>query len=283
MLSIRDLKVVYPNGYEALKSVSLEVNSGEIVALIGRSGAGKSTILRCINRLQPATSGQIVLDGVDIAGLGAGEVRRMRSRIGFVWQEYNLVDRLTVMKNVLSGRLGHHSGVASCLHWFDTGQRQIALASLERVNMVHRATQRSDRLSGGEKQRVAIARALAQQPTIIVADEPVASLDVELSWQIMSDLVRVARDERVPTLISIHDVELAKAFCDRIVGLAQGEIVFDGPPAALDRAALDRVFRFDRPVELVPRDDHDGRNGRYDGLGHAVGGAQDELVIEARA
>ena len=255
MLAIRDLRVVYPNGYEALKSVSLEVRSGEIVALIGRSGAGKSTILRCINRLQPATSGQIVLDGVDIAGLSASEVRRMRSRIGFVWQEYNLVERLTVMKNVLSGRLGQYSALQSCFHWFDTSQREIALASLERVNMLHRASQRADRLSGGEKQRVAIARALAQQPTIIVADEPVASLDVELSWQIMSDLVRVSRDEQVPTLISIHDVELARAFCDRIVGLAQGEIVFDGLPAQLDRAALDRIFRFDRPVDLVPREE----------------------------
>ncbi len=255
MLTIKDLRVVYPNGYEALKSVSLDVQSGEIVALIGRSGAGKSTILRCINRLQPATSGQIILDGVDIAGLSAGDVRRMRSRIGFVWQEYNLVERLTVMKNVLSGRLGQYSGLQSCFHWFDTSQREIALQSLERVNMLHRATQRADRLSGGEKQRVAIARALAQQPTIIVADEPVASLDVELSWQIMSDLVRVSRDEQVPTLISIHDVELAKAFCDRIVGLAQGEIVFDGLPAQLDRAALDRIFRFDRPVDLVPLDE----------------------------
>jgi phosphonate transport system ATP-binding protein len=252
MLAIKDLRVVYPNGYEALKSVSLEVQSGEIVALIGRSGAGKSTILRCINRFQPATSGQIILDGVDIAGLNAGEVRRMRSRIGFVWQEYNLVERLTVMKNVLSGRLGQYSSLQSCFHWFDTGQREIALHSLERVNMLHRATQRADRLSGGEKQRVAIARALAQRPMIIVADEPVASLDVELSWQIMSDLVRVSRDEQVPTLISIHDVELAKAFCDRIVGLAQGEIVFDGLPSRLDRAALDRIFRFDRPVDLVP-------------------------------
>ena len=257
MLTIKDLRVVYPNGYEALKSVSMDVQSGEIVALIGRSGAGKSTILRCINRLQPATSGQIVLDGVDIAGLSASEVRRMRSRIGFVWQEYNLVERLTVMKNVLSGRLGQTSALQSCLHWFDTSQREIALQSLERVNMLHRATQRADRLSGGEKQRVAIARALAQQPTIIVADEPVASLDVELSWQIMSDLVRVSRDEQVPTLISIHDVELAKAFCDRIVGLAQGEIVFDGLPSQLDRSALDRIFRFDRPVDLVPREERE--------------------------
>ena len=252
MLDITDLRVVYPNGYEALKSVSLSVRDGEIVALIGRSGAGKSTILRCINGLQPVTAGQVCLDGVDVARLSPTELRRLRSRIGFVWQEYNLVERLTVMKNVLTGRLGQATPLSTCLHWFDPANREIAVSSLERVNMLHRAGQRADRLSGGEKQRVAIARALAQKPEIIVADEPVASLDVELSWQIMSDLVRVSRHEQVPTLISIHDVELAKAFCDRIVGLAQGRIVFDGRPDELDRAALDRIYRFDRPVDLVP-------------------------------
>jgi phosphonate transport system ATP-binding protein len=250
MLEINELRVVYPNGYEALKSVTMSAQDGEIVALIGRSGAGKSTILRCINRMQPITSGRIVLHGSDVSALHGQDLQELRRKIGFIWQEHNLVERLSVMKNVLSGRLGYVSGVQSFFHWFGTPHRRIAVDSLERVNMIHRATQRADRLSGGEKQRVSIARALAQQPELLVADEPVASLDVELSWQVMSDLVRVARLEHVPTLISIHDVELAKAFCDRIVGLAKGQVVFDGPPSRLDRAAMDSIYRFDRPIEM---------------------------------
>jgi phosphonate transport system ATP-binding protein len=256
MLEINDLRVVYPNGYEALKSVTMTAENGEIVALIGRSGAGKSTILRCINGIQPITSGRIVLHGQDVSSLQGKELQELRRTIGFIWQEHNLVERLSVMKNVLSGRLGYVSGVESFFHWFGTHHRQIAVDCLERVNMIHRATQRADRLSGGEKQRVAIARAIAQRPQILVADEPVASLDVELSWQVMNDLVRVARSEQVPTLICIHDVELARAFCDRIVGLAQGEIVFNGPPSALDRTALDTIYRFDKPIDL-PNPDFD--------------------------
>ncbi|HEU0164017.1 MAG TPA: phosphonate ABC transporter ATP-binding protein [Thermomicrobiales bacterium] len=250
MLEINDLRVVYPNGYEALKSVTLKADDGEIVALIGRSGAGKSTILRCINGIQPVTSGRILLHGVDVTSMSGSELQLLRRRVGFIWQEHNLVERLTVMKNVLTGRLGYINSMQSFFHWFGAEHRQIAVSSLERVNMTHRATQRADRLSGGEKQRVSIARALAQQPEIIVADEPVASLDVELAWQVMNDLVRVSRSEKVPTLISIHDVDLAKAFCDRIVGLAQGEIVFDGPPSALDQVSMDLIYRFDKPIDL---------------------------------
>lgn len=250
MLEIDKLQVVYPNGYEALKSVSFRAGAGEIVALIGRSGAGKSTILRCVNGLQPVTAGRILLRGVDVGGLSPAELRLLRRKIGFIWQEYNLVDHLTVIKNVLSGRLGYTAPVPSFFHWFDRGHREIAVTSLERVNMLHRATQRADRLSGGEKQRVAIARALAQEPELIIADEPVASLDIELSRQVMGDLVRVSRQQRVPTLISIHDVELARTFCDRVIGLAQGNVVFNGSPSELTETALARIYRFDRPLDL---------------------------------
>ena len=256
MLAIENLRVVYANGYEALKSVSMSVEDGEIVALIGRSGAGKSTILRCINGIQPITSGTITLHDTDIGSLHGANLQELRRRIGFIWQEHNLVERISVMQNVLSGRLGYVSTMQGFMHWFGTEHREIAVDCLERVNLIHRATQRADRLSGGEKQRVAIARALAQRPEIIVADEPVASLDIELAWQVMSDLVRVSRSETVPTLICIHDVELAREFCDRIVGLAQGHIVFDGKPAELDRATMDRIYRFDRPVDLQATDHH---------------------------
>jgi phosphonate transport system ATP-binding protein len=252
MLEIRDLRVVYANGYEALKSASLSVQDGEIVALIGRSGAGKSTILRCINGIQPVTSGSIMLHDSQVAGMSGKDLRLLRRKIGFVWQEHNLVERLSVMKNVLTGRLGYVDDLRAFVHYFDRSHRQVAVECLERVNMLHRAGQRADRLSGGEKQRVSIARALAQRPQIIVADEPVASLDIELSWQVMNDLVNVSRQENVPTIISIHDVELAKAFCDRIVGLAQGRIVFDGPPSALNKEAMDAIYRFDKPVNMNP-------------------------------
>jgi phosphonate transport system ATP-binding protein len=229
-----------------MPSVSLTAGAGEIIGIVGRSGAGKSTLLRCINGLERPTSGAVVLDGTDLAKLPAHEVARVRQRIGFIWQEYNLVERLSVMTNVLTGRLAHARGPGSLVFHFDRAHRAVAVRSLERVNMLQRARQRADRLSGGEKQRVAIARALAQEPVLILADEPVASLDPELAVQVLDDLARVARDERVPTLINLHAIDLARIYCDRIVGIAQGVVVFDGSPSALDEAALDRIYRFDR-------------------------------------
>jgi phosphonate transport system ATP-binding protein len=248
MLEVHELRVIYPNGFEALKSASLTVNDGEIVVLIGRSGAGKSTLLRCLNGLQPITSGTVRVDGTDISHMSPAQLADVRRSVGFIWQEYNVVKRLSALENVLTGRLGHRRSIASLLHFFDRRDREIAIRSLERVNLLHRASQRADRLSGGEKQRVAIARAIAQQPRILLADEPVSSLDVELAWHVMNDLVRVARDEGVPTLIGLHDVPLARSFADRVVGIADGNTIFDGPPSDLDDQALDRIYRFDRPA-----------------------------------
>ncbi|MCS6803219.1 MAG: phosphonate ABC transporter ATP-binding protein [Chloroflexota bacterium] len=252
MLEVDQVGVIYPNGVEALKSVSLTVRPGEIVAVVGRSGAGKSTLLRCINGIQRPTSGTIRLNGVEITSLRGEALRRLQQRIGFIWQEYNLVLRLSVMKNVLCGRLGSSALLPSLFHYFSRRDREIAVRSLERVNMLHRATQRADQLSGGEKQRVGIARALAQEPHILLADEPVASLDPELSWQVMSDLTHVARDEGVPTVINIHQVELAKAFCDRIVGIARGVVVFEGTPDQLDEAAMDLIYRVETQPAAQP-------------------------------
>jgi phosphonate transport system ATP-binding protein len=248
MLEVKNLQVVYGNGNEALKSVSLKAERGEIIAVIGRSGAGKSTLLRCINGLQNATSGEVILDNENITGMGQQQLRLARRKIGFIWQEYNLIDRLPVMTNVLTGRLGYTPGIGNLLGYFDRSHREIALKSLERVNMLHRADFRADRLSGGEKQRVSIARAIAQEPKILLADEPVASLDPELSIQVMSDLSRVAREMGVLTLINIHQVELAKEFADRLIGIAQGKVVFDGAPDQLNQSILDHIYRFDKPV-----------------------------------
>ena len=246
LLDIKNLRLIYPNGHEALKRVSFSAEAGEIVAVIGRSGAGKSTLLRCINGLEQATEGILLLDGQDILQMKPKQLAQMRRKIGFVWQEYNLVDRLPVLTNVLTGRLGYKSGLAGTLGLFDRAERERAIRNLERVNLLHRALQRADKLSGGEKQRVSIARAMTQEPKIILADEPVASLDPELAEVVMSDLAKVAREDHVLTIINIHQVDLARAFADRIIGLAQGVIVFDGAPAQLTDAVMDRVYRFDR-------------------------------------
>jgi phosphonate transport system ATP-binding protein len=247
MLEIVDVRVTFPNGVEALKNISLYAKAGEVIAIIGRSGAGKSTLLRTINGLQPVTSGTIRLDGEEITAMTPAQIRRARRYIGFIWQEYNLVERVSAMTNVLTGRLAYNEGIQSWFGYFNRSHRAIALKNLERVGLLHRAKNRADRLSGGEKQRVAIARAISQEPKILLADEPVASLDPELSVQVMSDLARVAREIGVLTLINIHQVELAVQHCDRIIGIAQGVVEYDGPPAGLTDEVLDRIYRFDRP------------------------------------
>ena len=246
MLEINNVRVVYPNGTEALKSVSLSVENKEIVAIIGRSGAGKSTLLRTINGMQPVTSGTIRLNGQEITTMTRAEMRDLSREVGFIWQEYNLVGRLSANMNVLTGRLGYNQGWGGLLGYFNQDHREVALRSLERVNMLHRATFRADRLSGGEKQRVNIARAIAQEPKLLLADEPVASLDPELKWTVMADLARVAREEGVPTIINIHEVDLARTFADRLIGIAQGVVVFDGPPDQLTERVMDQIYRFDK-------------------------------------
>lgn len=248
LLEVENLRLIYPNGHEALKKISFHADAGEIVAVIGRSGAGKSTLLRCVNGLERATEGRIRVDGVDVTAADADQVALLRRRIGFVWQEFNLVDRLPVLTNVLSGRLGYKHSIAGMFGYFDRQERALAVRSLERVNLLHRATQRADRLSGGEKQRASIARAMTQQPRVLLADEPVASLDPELATTVLSDLARIAREDGVLALINIHQIELARQFCDRIIGLAQGVVVFDGRAEEMTEQVLDRVYRFDRPT-----------------------------------
>lgn len=251
LLEIKDLRVVYPNGTEALKSISFSADEGEIIAIIGRSGAGKSTLLRCINGLQPPTEGDIVLDGENLAQMDEVDLIKIRRHVGFIWQEYNLVERLPVMTNVLCGRLGYNSPWKSAFQYFNPVHRKIAVENLRRVNLLHKAKHRADQCSGGEKQRVSIARALSQDPKVILADEPVASLDPELAWQVLNDLAKVANDVGVLTMINLHNVEFAKAFTERAIGIAQGVVVYDGPTRDLNKPILDRIYRFDREPELV--------------------------------
>lgn len=247
-LEIKNLRKVYPNGYEALSNVSFKVQGGEFVCIIGRSGAGKSTLLRCINGLTPVTEGSLRLNGVEITALSDEEKLRMRRRIGLIFQEFNLVDRISVLRNVLIGRIGYLNTFSALVGYFDQNHRQKALWCLERVNMLHRAKNRADRLSGGEKQRVAIARALAQEPLVLLADEPVASLDPELTWGVMNDLKTVTKEENVPTLVNIHDLETAKLFADRIIGVAKGRILYDGPVEGLTNDILREIYRSDNPA-----------------------------------
>ncbi len=250
-LQMQNIQVVYPNGREALKSISLTAEAGEIVALVGSSGAGKSTLLRCINGLQRPTAGTITLDGERVTSMDEKQLQQFRRHIGFIWQEYNLVDRLPILTNVLTGRLGYIQGLPSLLGYFSRAEREIAVRNLERVNLLERATQRSDQLSGGEKQRVSIARAITQNPKIILADEPVASLDPELAWRVLNDLARVAREDHVLTLICIHHIDLAKEFADRIVGIGQGIVLFDGPPYLLNNEILNRIYRMNKSEQAL--------------------------------
>ncbi len=245
MIEVRNVRMVYPNGHEALKDITFTVPDGQMVGIIGRSGAGKSTLLRCLNGITPVTSGQIAINDVGITEASPRRLRELRRRIGFVYQEFSGVTRSSAFRNVISGRLGQMNPWASAFGIFPAHDREIALACLDRVQLFDKAAQRSDRLSGGEKQRVSIARALAQEPWVILADEPVASLDPELGHEVMTFLRKAARDEGIPVLVNIHDVVMAKEFVDRLIGVAEGVIVFDGTPAELTVEAQARVYRRD--------------------------------------
>jgi len=250
LLEVKDLSKVYPNGYEALSDVSFELQKGEFVCIIGRSGAGKSTLLRCINGLISVSGGSVHVQGTDMTTLTDEEKLLLRRKIGFIFQEFNLVERLTVLQNVLTGRLGYVNGLEALFGYFGQKHREIALECLARVNMLRRATYRADNLSGGEKQRVAIARALAQEPSLLLADEPVASLDPELSWSVMGDLRNVAKELGVSTLVNIHDIDTAKHFADRIIGIAKGRILYDGHPEELTDSLLQEIYRSDNPAAM---------------------------------
>ncbi|MBB6099488.1 phosphonate transport system ATP-binding protein [Deinobacterium chartae] len=241
MIEIRNLTKVYPNGTRGLDDVNLNIQDGEFVAVIGLSGAGKSTLLRCINRLNDATSGQILIDGEDIASAQGAELRRIRRRIGFIFQQFNLVTRLSAIENVLSGRLGYHNRLSGLLGLWTEQDRELARTALERVGLGDKLNVRVDQLSGGQQQRVAIARAVAQQPTLILADEPMASLDPKLSHVIMGILKQFNQDG-ISVLINIHVLELALEYADRIIGFNKGQLVFDGKPADLTPAEIERIY-----------------------------------------
>jgi phosphonate transport system ATP-binding protein len=242
MLRIEKLVKQYKTGDKALKSVDLSVSSGEIVALIGPSGAGKSTLIRCVNRLVEPSSGNIFLGDTNLASLGSGELRKARRRMGMIFQEYALVERLSVMENVLSGRLGYVSFSRSFLRKFPQSDIDEAFHLLERVGLDHMVNKRADELSGGQRQRVGICRALIQNPDLLLVDEPTASLDPKTSRQIMRLICELAEERQLAAIINIHDVMLAQMFARRIVGLRLGEIVYDGAPDGLNAEMLTLIY-----------------------------------------
>jgi phosphonate transport system ATP-binding protein len=230
-----------------------------MVAIIGRSGAGKSTLLRCMNGIIPVTSGQIAVNDIGITEADEKERMVARRRIGFVYQEYNLVERSSAFRNALSGRLGQVGPWRSAFGIFSRADRERALACLDRVQLLHKAGDRADRLSGGEKQRVSIARALAQEPWVILADEPVASLDPELAHEVMRFLRRAATEDGIPVLVNIHDVVLAKEYSDRMIGIAEGRVAFDGAPDELTPDIQRRIYRRDSASQVPIVESRTGR------------------------
>jgi phosphonate transport system ATP-binding protein len=242
MLRIEHLTKVYLNQTQALSDVSFQVAEGEFLAVIGLSGSGKSTLLRCINRLVEPTSGKIYLDGEDITAASGAGIRRLRRKIGMVFQQFNLVKRSSVYTNVLSGRLGYVNTFASLLHLFSAADRARALACLQQVGLAEKAHVRADSLSGGQQQRVGIARALMQEPKLMLADEPVASLDPVLAHSILKYLELLNKERGITVLCSLHYLDLVHRYATRAIALKDGRLVFAGLPQAIDDAQFKAIY-----------------------------------------
>ncbi len=242
MLHLDSLTKRYPTGDMALTNVSLDIPTGQVVALIGPSGAGKSTLIRCVNRLVEPTSGKVELNGENLTALGSAKLRRARRRMGMIFQEYALVERLTVMENVLSGRLGYVGFWQSFLRRYPQSDVDEAFRLLDRVGLTEMVDKRADALSGGQRQRVGIARALIQDPQLLLVDEPTASLDPKTSRQIMRLICELCAERGLAAIINIHDVALAQMFVQRVIGLKLGEVVYDGDPDGLTPDHLTEIY-----------------------------------------
>jgi len=242
MLEIRNVTKIYDGGVKALDNVSFTVPDGQFLAVIGLSGSGKSTLLRCINRLIEPTDGQILWNGEDITAASPDEMRRIRRRIGMVFQHFNLVHRSKVITNVLAGRLGYVNPIWSLMNRFPKEDIEMALRQLARVGIEEKAYQRADELSGGQQQRVGIARALMQSPEIILADEPVASLDPVLAHSIMSHLEDINKEDNVTVLCSLHFLDLVHRYADRVVALNDGKLVFEGNPKDINDEKFKEIY-----------------------------------------
>lgn len=242
MLIIENLTKVYDNGLVALDNLSLEIPDGQFVAIIGLSGSGKSTLLRCINRLINPTKGRIIWDGIDITAATDDELRQIRRRIGMIFQQFNLVKRSSVLTNVMSGRLGYINPVYSLFNYFPPSEKERAVAALQRVGIADKMYSRASDLSGGQQQRVGIARTLMQDPELILADEPVASLDPATSHSVMKYLELLNREDGLTILCSLHFLSLARAYSHRVVALKDGKLEFDGLPKDIDNDRFKMIY-----------------------------------------
>lgn len=242
-LEVRNIKKAYATGEHALKGVDLEMGSQEVVALLGLSGSGKSTLLRCINRLVEPTSGTVILDGVDVTAIrGRRQLRQVRQRMGMIFQEFNLVNRLTVLENVLAGCLGYTPTWRCFLRAFARSDIERAIDTCDRVGLVDHIRKRADQLSGGQRQRVGVARALMQRPKLLLVDEPTSSLDPKIGREVMDLMSKLAAEEHIPMLVSVHDLDLARTYTSRIVGLQGGVKVLDTKTSDVDADTLENVY-----------------------------------------
>lgn len=242
MIVFDHVSKTYPNGYQALKDINLTIEQGEFVAIIGLSGAGKSTLIRTINRMHDITDGTLTVDGVNVMELKGARMRQFRRNIGMIFQSFNLVTRTTVIKNVLTSRVPELPFWRALLGAYPKKDKLEALEALDKVGILDKAFVRADQLSGGQQQRVALARTLAQNPKIILADEPVASLDPVTAKQVMDDFRRINREMNISVLINIHHVDLALQYADRVIGIKAGEVVYDGPASEVNEAVLAEVY-----------------------------------------
>jgi len=242
ILSIKNVKKTYPNGVQALKGVSFDVYPGEFLVIIGLSGSGKSTMLRCINRLIEPSEGQIIFNGEDTTSMGASKIRQLRNKIGMIFQHFNLIDRHSVLSNVLMGALGRTPLLKSMFGIFSKKDQEKAQKALDLVGIGDRAHFRADQLSGGQKQRVAIARALTQDPEILLADEPVASLDPATCHTVMDYLKKVNRELGITVICNLHFLSLVRQYADRVIALKDGELVYQGQPSEIDEKWFEEIY-----------------------------------------
>ncbi|HLR14339.1 MAG TPA: phosphonate ABC transporter ATP-binding protein [Bacillota bacterium] len=242
MIEFKNVGLVYPNGTEGLKNVNVKINDGEFVVIVGLSGAGKSTFIRSINRLVTPTSGELLVDGENILEHKGKNLRILRTKIGMIFQNYNLVRRSNVLKNVLAGRLGHVGTFRSILNLYPKEDVALAYENLKRVNIADKLYNRADELSGGQQQRVSIARVLTQQPKYILADEPVASLDPPTSHQVMTYLRKINKTDKITTIVNLHFIDMAMEYADRIIGMRAGEVVFDGPVSEVTDETFEEIY-----------------------------------------
>ncbi len=243
MIQFKNVGKTYPNGVEALKNVSLEIKQGEFVAVIGLSGAGKSTLVKLVNKMHEVTLGDLVVNGITVdSTLKGKELRKFRRKIGMVFQSFNLIGRTSVIKNVLAARVADMSLMQSLLGLYTKEDRLLALEALDKVGILEKAYSRADQLSGGQQQRVALARTLAQNPDIILADEPVASLDPITANQVMKDFERINKELNITVIANMHHVDMALKYANRVIGIRGGEVIFDGPSKEVNEALLKDIY-----------------------------------------